>query len=309
MVTIPPRIHELAEARLQARTEKDFARADALRDELDELGWRVLDTADGYELTPAPTFERVAPDAVPSAIDEPARFRISLHLLHEGFLEDLARFLDALRAHHDLSEIETVVVDPGSAHADEVASLVASVPNARALHLDRDPGWAAARNAGIRTALADVVILADLSIEPTGDILTPLADAFEADPELAVTGPIGIVTTDMREWQEAATPVCDAIEGYLFATRRDLLRRIELIDERFTWYRNADIHLSLRLREEAGGAPARITPVAFARHDHRGYSRYPEGKVRNRESRRNYNRVLDRYRNRRDLLSGAPANE
>ena len=43
---------ELMAEREQARTERDFARADALRDELAEMGWEVRDSAEGPSLVP-----------------------------------------------------------------------------------------------------------------------------------------------------------------------------------------------------------------------------------------------------------------
>jgi len=46
----PPELVEKAAARERARAERDFARADALRDELDAAGWEVRDTADGPRL-------------------------------------------------------------------------------------------------------------------------------------------------------------------------------------------------------------------------------------------------------------------
>jgi cysteinyl-tRNA synthetase len=36
--------------REQARTERDFERADALRDQLAELGWEIRDTPEGARL-------------------------------------------------------------------------------------------------------------------------------------------------------------------------------------------------------------------------------------------------------------------
>ena len=48
---IPAGIQALADARTAARTSRDWARADALRAELDALGWEVTDTPDGPELT------------------------------------------------------------------------------------------------------------------------------------------------------------------------------------------------------------------------------------------------------------------
>jgi cysteinyl-tRNA synthetase len=49
---VPPHAQELVEARERARAERDFAQADALRDQLNELGWEVRDSAGGPELIP-----------------------------------------------------------------------------------------------------------------------------------------------------------------------------------------------------------------------------------------------------------------
>jgi cysteinyl-tRNA synthetase len=46
------RATELMEEREAARAEKDFARADELRDELAAMGWTVRDSADGPSLVP-----------------------------------------------------------------------------------------------------------------------------------------------------------------------------------------------------------------------------------------------------------------
>ncbi|HOK78510.1 MAG TPA: cysteine--tRNA ligase, partial [Verrucomicrobiota bacterium] len=45
--SVPPEILALVEARQQARKNKDFARADALRNELKNHGWLVEDTPKG----------------------------------------------------------------------------------------------------------------------------------------------------------------------------------------------------------------------------------------------------------------------
>ncbi|MBO0769135.1 MAG: cysteine--tRNA ligase [Solirubrobacterales bacterium] len=51
-VAAPPEAVALAEQRDAARAARDFARADALRDQLKELGWEVRDSAGGPELLP-----------------------------------------------------------------------------------------------------------------------------------------------------------------------------------------------------------------------------------------------------------------
>jgi cysteinyl-tRNA synthetase len=46
----PAALHELARAREQARADRDFARADELRDEVAAAGWEVRDEPGGYRL-------------------------------------------------------------------------------------------------------------------------------------------------------------------------------------------------------------------------------------------------------------------
>jgi cysteinyl-tRNA synthetase len=48
----PAEVRELAERRMQARAERDYAAADRLRDELAAIGWEVRDEPGGFELLP-----------------------------------------------------------------------------------------------------------------------------------------------------------------------------------------------------------------------------------------------------------------
>ncbi|MGB9702620.1 MAG: cysteine--tRNA ligase [Candidatus Kapaibacteriota bacterium] len=51
-ITVPSKIKELAEKRYQAKINKDFATADALRKQITEFGYSILDKKDGYEIKP-----------------------------------------------------------------------------------------------------------------------------------------------------------------------------------------------------------------------------------------------------------------
>src|SRR5687768_6729883 len=57
MNEVPPHVTGLAEQRAKARSGRDYAGADALRDKIEAEGWLVRDTGDGFELTPRPPFE------------------------------------------------------------------------------------------------------------------------------------------------------------------------------------------------------------------------------------------------------------
>jgi cysteinyl-tRNA synthetase len=52
MAQAPAHVRELAEQRVKAREERDFAAADRLRDELATLGWEVRDVPGGFDLLP-----------------------------------------------------------------------------------------------------------------------------------------------------------------------------------------------------------------------------------------------------------------
>lgn len=52
IISIPDNVKELAERRYQAKLIKDFAAADALRKEITELGYSIIDKKDGYDIKP-----------------------------------------------------------------------------------------------------------------------------------------------------------------------------------------------------------------------------------------------------------------
>jgi cysteinyl-tRNA synthetase len=148
------------------------------------------------------------------------------------------------------------------------------------------------------------VILIDTSIEPTGDVVTPLVAALD-DPTVAVAGGWGIVSNDLRKFEDAPVGDVDAIEGYLQAFRRADAAERGPLDERFRFYRNLDIWWSLVLRDEGEDATprrgVRLAELPAVRHDHRGYASLPEAE-RDRQSKRNFYRIIDRFGGRRDLL-------
>jgi cysteinyl-tRNA synthetase len=48
---IPAEVLALVEQRKEARKAKDFAQADALRDQIAALGWQIRETRQGTEIT------------------------------------------------------------------------------------------------------------------------------------------------------------------------------------------------------------------------------------------------------------------
>ena len=122
-------------------------------------------------------------------------------------------------------------------------------------------GHATATNIGLRMTTGPVVVLLDTSVEPTGDVVTPLAAALD-DRTIAVAGGWGIVSDDLRKFEDAPAGDVDAIEGYVQAFRRAEVAERGPLDEHFRFYRNLDIWWSLVLRDEGeGNVPRRAVAL------------------------------------------------
>jgi len=301
-VSAPEAVQQLAAQRAAARVAKNFGAADELRDRIHELGWEVVDQPDGFALQPVSTeVEEPARAAdVPSLLEADATFDVSVHWVCEGWLDDIDRALAGFRSTAADRRVQFVIADVTGA----AQTRWADAEDVEVLWLEPDTGWAAARNAGLRRSLAPIVVALDGSVEPTGDVLGPLEDAL-ADPGLGICGPFGIVTQDLREFQEApgAGP-CDAVEGYLMAFRREVLTKVGGFDEKFRWYRTADIEWSFRVKD--AGLGCAVVSVPVAKHEHRAWAAATE-EERAARSKRNFYRFLDRWRDHWDLvLSGEP---
>jgi glycosyltransferase involved in cell wall biosynthesis len=299
---VPEEVRSLAAERDERRRAKDFAAADALRDRIAELGFTVVDSPEGGRLEPigAPEPEtpaRTPPDEVRSVLEEPATLDATLQWVVEGWPEDVRRAIDAFGSTQGERRLQYVVADVMGLDAEAFGQDVEVVS------LTEGTGWAAARNAGLKRSRGRIVLVLDGSVEPTGDVIGPLEAAL-SDPSAGVVGPFGIVTSDLQNFDSSEGPEVDAIEGYLMAMRRETLLDVGLFDEKFRWYRTADIEYSFRVKD--AGKRAIVVPVPVRRHEHRMWFNTPPAE-RAKWSKRNYYRFLDKFRGRFDLLVGRGA--
>ena len=270
---VPDEVLRLASDRLEKRRDRDFAAADELRERILGLGFRVLDSAEGFTLEAVePTLgvrpERLRPEEVASIVHEPPGAVFSVHWIVQGWPEDVARGIASFRRWPaESGNVQQVVVDVTGADPSiwpegvELVQLVDGV------------GWARARNCGLRRARGDVIVVVDGSIEVAGDVLSPLARALE-DPTIGIAGPFGIVTSDLHEFRrsDGVGPGrdVDAIEAYLMAFRCETLRAAGFLDEAFAFYRSCDIEYSFRVKER--GLRNVVVPVPVVTHEHRAWA-------------------------------------
>jgi cysteinyl-tRNA synthetase len=326
---IPDDVLSAAHARSKARAARDWPEADRLRATIESAGWRIVDRGTDFALSPAAAADETdggrvrygSSRSVPSRLEEPPTGLATIILVATEWPDDLQRALDALRTTTPAGLSVVIVADgPSAAQADALETLAEAQPGD-----DRqDPpieivwtserlGHAAALNAGMRRATTPVAVLLDTSVEPSGDVVSPLVHAFD-DPSVAAAGGWGITSGDLRKFEDSPAGDVDAIEGYLLAFRRDDFAARGPLDERFRFYRNLDIWWSLVLRDEGeGNTPrraVRLDGLPAVRHEHRGYTSLPDDE-RDRQSKRNFYRIIDRFGSRRDLLvhpavAGAP---
>ena len=321
----PPEVSQAAHARAAARAAGEWAEADRLRTLIEAAGWKIVDRGTHFALSPAGPQDVVEAgrihygrsDSVPSRLGEPATVVATVVVRATDTPDDLARLLDALRRHAPDGTQVAIVADAPSveqtaaleaAEGPAAEPIAGSVPEV--IGMVERLGVAGAANAGLRRAAGRVVILVDPSIEPTGDIVTPLVGALD-DRTVAIAGDLGTTSADLRRFAEAPPGNVDAIDVTLMAFRRDDLVARGPLDERFRTGRHLDTWWSFVLRDDDETADAaeprasrravRLEHLPLVRHERREDPSIPEPE-RARLDKRSFYRFIERFGARRDLL-------
>lgn len=299
MSDVPQQVLALAEQRAQARAAKDYAAGDRLRAQIAEAGWVVRDGPAGWALARRPPYDVLAGVGdLPDRSAQPDGRRCTVGVLVEGWADDLRTCVEALLAHAP-DDVVVMLLDHGSDAGAAVHELAQAAPGrVEELHVERQAGWSQARQAMLRADTAAVHVLLDPSSVLEGDALTPVLACFD-DPSVVGAGWRGVAVQDgWTEFADAGPGEVEALLGYLLAVRRSAAAQVPLPPARF--YRNADLEWSFLLREAGGRlvVPEGDLPVRQDRH--RGYHD-SDPAYRDKQSRKTYDRFLQRFRGREDL--------
>ena len=301
-------LEQLLGERAALRVAKSFPRADEVRERIRSLGYEVRDKAVGTHLYRVPAWVQAsknisASDDVDSLLEKPEELQYTVSIVARQGCEELERCLESVRRYLDEDEGEVIVVDNGfqdecGHHIDEIAGGDECV---RVFHADHFLGSAAGQNVSLRQARGRNVIFIDTSVELTGDVFRQMAALLE-DPTVGVAGRWGVVTTDLRSFEDAgAAGDVHAVEGYLMGFRREVLREAGLLDEKYRFYRHLDLDFSFAVRS-LGYRATIDTSLPVVRHEHVEWSSTPQ-QERDRLSKRNFYRFLQKWGERTDLIA------
>ncbi|HYS98643.1 MAG TPA: glycosyltransferase [Candidatus Dormibacteraeota bacterium] len=279
--------------RVDLRRAREFEAADRIREELRAGGWDVVDSPNGSELRAIRAQPTDEPRALPRAV--------TLLTVVHGWQPDAERWLLSVFTHVK-ADFEAVIVD--NSDDPRIAGWLKNrvADRLRVVPLNPPLGFGTAVDAGIEAAAGEVVVLFDPGVELVGDAVAPLLHTL-SDPTVVMAGPFGLrATGTMKEFAESKGPEVDAVEGYCMAFRRSDALAAGGFDPKFRFYRMADVEFSFRMREH-GGRAVILNGLPVVRHEHRLWESTEPGE-RDRLSRRNTYRFLDRWRERGDLLVG-----
>ena len=293
-MSAPDSVHELAKARQAARAEKNFALSDQLRDEIAAQGFEVVDVAGGYELRPKkrfPTYESTR-DIRPI---NSGKFEITVAMIVDGFHEDAVVTIKQIKEYSQCAIAILVVGDPGILvnELDARTSLV---------QLTEDFGWGESANALLRNVTSEYIVIMDPSTRFTGDAISPVLTELKKREYVAVGWRGGLVNLedDWRSVDDKGAGEVDVLFSYFIAMHREDALAARGFSNRALYYRNADIEFSLNLRHANGRLLQMDLPLEQDRH-HGYHDTDPE--YRDAQSKKNYDRILERFRGKTAILS------
>jgi hypothetical protein len=290
----PEEIWKVAEARQAARVAKDFVLADRLRDEITATGWEVIDVSGSFDLRSKirhTTFENISL-LKPFVTSES---EICIGMIVKGFHNDVITTIESIRKFSDVPIALVCIGDIGSLELIFDAKLFI-------VKITDDCGWGAAANGLLRNAFCKYLVIMDPSTRFTGDAITPVLEELRQGEYAAVGWRGGLVDLedDWRSVVDKGAGEVDVLFSYFLALDREAAVEAGGFNARAIYYRNADIEFSLKLRQ-ANGRLLQMD-LSLEQDRHHGYHDVDPA-FREAQTKKNYDRVLERFRGKTAILS------
>ena len=293
-MSAPESLHELGRARQAARADKNFALADQLRDQIAQAGYEIVDVVGGFELH-AKSLVQVFADMQKLKNLPKSDRSITVAIVVNGFHEDAITSVNSIKAHSS-AEILVLATQP----AEDLSSIVDS--HTHVIQLENDPGWGECANAALRIISTPFAVIMDPSTTFTGDAISPVLQELQKKDFAAVGWRGGLINIEdqWRSVDDKGAGEVDVLFSYFFALDKEAALQAGGFNARAIYYRNADMEFSLRLKHAAGRLLQMDLPLEQGRHH--GYYDTEES-FRDAQSKKNYDRILERFRGKEAILS------
>ena len=292
-MSAPEKLHELGRARQAARADKNFALADQLRDQIAQEGYEIVDVADGFELHEKSLVNTVADIQKLKNLPKSAH-QLTVAIIVNGYHEDAITSINSIKEHSS-AEIVVLATQP----AKDLGAVVDS--HTHVFHLEKDPGWGECANALLKIASTPYVVIMDPSTTFTGDPITPaLAQIEKGFAAVGWKGGLVNLEDDWRSTDDKGDGEVDVLFSYFLLIDRKKAIAAGGANSSAKYYRNADMELSLALRAAGGNLLQMSLPLIQGRH-HGYHDTDPD--YRDKNSRKNYQRILDRFRGKNEILT------
>ena len=293
-MSAPESLHELGRARQAARADKNFALADQLRDQIAQAGYEIVDVVGGFELHEKSLVQVITDIQKLKNLPKSDR-SITVAIVVNGFHEDAITSVNSIKAHSS-AEILVLATQP----AEDLSSIVDS--HTHVIQLENDPGWGECANAALRIISTPFAVIMDPSTTFTGDAISPVLQELQKKEFAAVGWRGGLINVEdqWRSVDDKGAGEVDVLFSYFFALDKEAALQAGGFNARAIYYRNADMEFSLRLKHAAGRLLQMDLPLEQGRHH--GYYDTEES-FRDAQSKKNYDRILERFRGKEAILS------
>ena len=293
-MSAPENLHELGRARQAARADKNFALADQLRDQIAQAGYEIVDGVGGFELHEKSLVQVITDIQKLKNLPKSDR-SITVAIVVNGFHEDAITSVNSIKAHSS-AEILVLATQP----AEDLSSIVDS--HTHVIQLENDPGWGECANAALRIISTPFAVIMDPSTTFTGDAISPVLQELQKKDFAAVGWRGGLINIEdqWRSVDDKGAGEVDVLFSYFLAVDKDAALQAGGFNARAIYYRNADIEFSLRLKHASGHLLQMDLPLEQGRHH--GYYDTEES-FRDAQSKKNYDRILERFRGKEAILS------
>ena len=219
---------------------------------------------------------------------------IRICLIADTFLEDFSRCVASIRAH---SQTPISIFASGK----ETQKVETLFPNESVTWQKNKLGWGHSVNHFLNSVSEKYVVIMDPSTNFTGDAIAPVVTKLdEGYHGVGWRGGLVNVEDEWRSVDDRGEGEVDVLFSYFFAMDREFALEAGGANPSATYYRNADIEMSLAMRAEGGKLFQMDLPLIQGRH-HGYHDVDPD--YREKKSKENYNRILEKYRGRTDILS------